>query len=336
MQRILIIQTASLGDVILASSLVETLHHAYPNTQIDILIKASYISVFESHPYLNSIIGFDKSSGKYKEIKRILKLVRSNHYDAVINIQRFFTSGLITALSGSKIKSGFSSNPWSLFFKYRSKHSMQNVHEIDRNLSLIGFTGITKALMPKLYIPTSRLAAVKPLMTNSYICIAPASLWPTKQYPPDLWASFINQLSDHLDIYLLGTTSDKEIAKEIMKQSRHPRIKDLCGNLHILETAALMKHAQMNFVNDSAPLHITSAVNAPVTAIFCSTIPAFGFGPLSTDAQIAETDQPLPCRPCGIHGKKTCPEKHFQCATTIPVQILIHRITTQKTLKHDC
>ena len=42
-----------------------------------------------------------------------------------------------------------------------------------------------------------------------------------------------------------------------------------------------MKDAKMNYVNDSAPMHIASAVNAPVTAVFCSTVPEFGFGPLS-------------------------------------------------------
>ena len=58
--------------------------------------------------------------------------------------------------------------------------------------------------------------------------------------------------------------------------------------LSFLASAALMQQAKMNYVNDSAPLHIASAMNAPVTAYFCSTIPSFGFGPLSTNSKIIE------------------------------------------------
>ena len=75
-----------------------------------------------------------------------------------------------------------------------------------------------------------------------------------------------------------------------------------------------MKNAKMNFVNDSAPLHFASAMNAPVTAIYCSTIPAFGFGPLSDISHIAEIDYKLDCRPCGLHGFKACPKGHFKCS----------------------
>lgn len=73
----------------------------------------------------------------------------------------------------------------------------------------------------------------------------------------------------------------------------------------------------MNYVNDSAPLHIASAMNAPVTAIFCSTVPAFGFGPLRENGRVVETLEKLDCRPCGLHGHQACPKGHFKCALGI-------------------
>jgi heptosyltransferase-2 len=82
-----------------------------------------------------------------------------------------------------------------------------------------------------------------------------------------------------------------------------------------------MKNAQMNYVNDSAPMHLASAVNAPVTAIFCSTIPAFGFTPLSDHSRVIETSEVLPCRPCGLHGYAKCPKGHFKCAETIEINV---------------
>jgi len=101
---------------------------------------------------------------------------------------------------------------------------------------------------------------------------------------------------------------------------------NLAGKLSFLESAALMKDAAMNFVNDSAPLHLCSAVNAPVSAIFCSTVPAFGFGPRSEKSTIVETKIKLDCRPCGLHGFQKCPEGHFKCALTIDKSELLNQL----------
>ena len=84
-----------------------------------------------------------------------------------------------------------------------------------------------------------------------------------------------------------------------------------------MESAALMKDAVMNFVNDSAPMHLASAVNAPLCTIYCSTVPGFGFGPLSDISEVIEVDEELNCRPCGLHGHRSCPEGHFKCALEI-------------------
>ena len=92
---------------------------------------------------------------------------------------------------------------------------------------------------------------------------------------------------------------------------------NLAGSLTYLESAALMQNAQRNFVNDSGPLHIASAMNAKVTAFFCSTTTSFGFGPLSTDAKVIESNEELTCKPCGIHGHKICPKGHYKCGNTI-------------------
>ena len=99
-------------------------------------------------------------------------------------------------------------------------------------------------------------------------------------------------------IYIIGGPDDKRLGNEIHQQT-HEGVVNLCGNLNLLQSAALMEGALMNYVNDSAPMHLASAMNAPTTAIFCSTIPAFGFGPLSDNCVVIENSQKLNCRPCG-------------------------------------
>jgi heptosyltransferase-2 len=127
-------------------------------------------------------------------------------------------------------------------------------------------------------------------------------------------------------VYLLGSPTDSVLCKHIQKEAGRENVFDLSGSLGLLQSAALIRDAIMNYVNDSAPMHIASAMNAPVTAVYCSTVPEFGFGPLSDRSVIVQTDIDLSCRPCGIHGFNTCPEKHFKCAQTILIKSLLNTL----------
>lgn len=325
MKRILIIQTAFLGDVILATALAETLHQEFPGAEIDFLVKKQHASPLNNHPFLKNILLFDRQKNKFSEMLRLLKTIRSEKYDAIINVQRFFSSGFLTAFSGAKIRSGFSKNPMSCLYTYSSKHHLDNIHEIERNHQLISFAGIEKTLMPKVYISDEDHHAVEEYKKSPYICVAPASVWFTKQYPAEKWVEFLDSLPENINVYLLGSEADYTFCNKILETTIHRNSVILCGKLNLIQSASLMKDAIMNYVNDSAPLHIASAMNAPVTAVFCSTVPGFGFGPLSNDSLVIETSEQLSCRPCGLHGHSSCPESHFKCAYTINNKILTDR-----------
>jgi heptosyltransferase-2 len=229
--------------------------------------------------------------------------------------------------SGAKMKIGFTKNPFSLFFSKRYKHEIgkSNVHETTRNHLLTKEITDNEPGPVRLYPSGRDFATTSQYKTKAFVTIAPASLWFTKQYPKSKWVEFIADIDPSLYIYFLGSKKDRPMCDDIIAQSKHPHCLNLAGKLSLLETAALMKDASMNFVNDSAPLHLASAMNAPVTAIFCSTIPEFGFGPLSDDAVVVQTKKDLACKPCGLHGWDKCPEKHFECALTIEKEQLLKR-----------
>jgi heptosyltransferase-2 len=156
-----------------------------------------------------------------------------------------------------------------------------------------------------------------------YITISPTSVWYTKQLLPEKWEKLI-ELTDKgkYKIYLLGGAGDKEACEKLVGLNKSS-VENLAGKLTLLQSAALMCDANMNYVNDSAPQHLASAMNAPVTSIFCSTVPAFGFGPLSKNSRIVEVEERLECRPCGLHGYKACPKGHFLCAHKIEVEKML-------------
>jgi heptosyltransferase-2 len=177
--------------------------------------------------------------------------------------------------------------------------------------------------MPKLYPTASDELAVINYQQTPYLCIAPASVWFTKQFSSEKWVDLINQIPFEGPIYLIGGPGDKLLCDQILQKINRKSVVNLAGRLSFLASAALQKKAVLNYVNDSAPMHFASAVNASVVAVYCSTLPNFGFGPLSDHSFIVQTNEALSCRPCGIHGKKQCPLKHFDCAKTIKMDQLI-------------
>jgi lipopolysaccharide heptosyltransferase II len=332
--KILIIQTAFIGDVILATGVAESIHAHDPSVQIDFLLRKGNQGLFNHHPFIHEVLIWDKSENKIANLFKLIQRIRKAKYDHVINLHRFASSGLITALSGAVNTVGFNKNPLSLFFKRSYPHQIGRKgdvfeHETDRNYALLNDIISAEKKLPRLYPSSQDFEKITPYQQVSYICIAPSSVWFTKQWPEAKWIELINMIPENYTIHLLGAPSDKALCERIVQKSQRTNINSLCGQLSFLESAALMQKATMNYVNDSAPMHMASSMNAPVTAIYCSTIPEFGFGPLSDQSHIVEVQEDLSCRPCGLHGYKACPKGHFKCAELIdPKKILEQTLYT--------
>lgn len=330
MASILFIQTAFLGDVVLSTALVESWKLHNPKDQVDILVRKGNEQVFLNNPNVRNVLTWDKKKHKWKHWLHLLRTIRKTRYDQVFNLQRFATTGLLTVFSSARQTNGFQKNPFSIFFTRSVPHQIdpqQGLHEIQRNHLLIEpYTG-PECAAPKLYVTNTYPPHPLLDVEGSFITLSPASVWFTKQFHLQGWVDLLLKVPDNLHVILLGAPSDKPLCEDLADKVKiikpQKNIINLCGLTNVLESAAIMKSACMNYVNDSAPLHLASAVNAPVCAVFCSTIPGFGFGPLSEQSFVIETREVLNCRPCGLHGKMKCPEGHFRCATTIETEQLM-------------
>jgi ADP-heptose:LPS heptosyltransferase len=317
MEKVLLIQTAFLGDVILMTPVISELKRIYPSVKIDVLVKKGNESLLSGNPKLNNVFVFDKANGKWKQIRLLSKQFKNNQYDYIFNFHRFASSGLIAVLSKGKKLYGFKKNPLALFYSKKFEHEIGNgLHEVSRNLSLIEEFGAQKLIRPELFPSEKQFNSVEIFKRQPYVCIAPSSVWFTKMLPKEKWIELLQTKLKEEKVYILGAKSDGKLADELIQKSGHASIQNVCGTLDLLSSAALMKDAKRNYVNDSGPLHLASAMNAPTTAYFCSTVPSFGFGPLAEDAEIKEVLN-LDCRPCGLHGHKACPKEHFKCGYQI-------------------
>jgi heptosyltransferase-2 len=318
--KALIIQTAFLGDVILATPVVSELKRIYPQLMIDMLVKKGNEELLANHPAINQTYTFNKASGKLRAMLSLIKTFRANRYDIVINLHRFGSSGILTVFSGGKQLRGFDKNPLSFFYHMRKPHQLgDGTHEVERNLSLIADLGAQQLVHPTIYPSLKQVASTEHLIKDTFICLAPASVWFTKQLPVSKWVELIKKQPADQKNYLIGGPSDVNLCEDIKNQVGNSSVINLAGKLSIMESAVLIKHAKRAYVNDSGPLHLASALNTPTTAFFCSTSPKFGFGPLADDALVVENEDPLTCKPCGLHGHKSCPQGHFKCGNDIKV-----------------
>ncbi|HMD00888.1 MAG TPA: glycosyltransferase family 9 protein, partial [Ferruginibacter sp.] len=283
MQRILVIQTAFIGDVVLATALVEKLSQYCPEAEIDFLVRKGNESLLNNNPHLHEVLTWNKKEKKLRNLFSMLGTIRKRKYDMVINLQRFFATGLLTGFSKAKQKIGFDKNPLSFLFTKKIKHIIgegdQTRHEVERNNDLISWFTDNTISRPKLYPSDADFASVEQYNQSPYVTMTPNSVWFTKQYPAEKWIELIDRFPKDLRIYLLGGKENVADCEQLKSKTTNNNVEVLTGKLSFLQSSALMKDATMNYVNDSAPLHFASAMNAPVTAIFCSTVPAFGFTP---------------------------------------------------------
>ena len=172
-------------------------------------------------------------------------------------------------------------------------------------------------LRPRLFPGPRERTAVDGLLgatgSEPLIALAPGSIWATKQWP--YYSDLARELRAAARLVVIGAETDRPLAAEILAAANGAAI-DATGRLSLLASAELVGRAMLLVTNDSAPLHLASAMNTPTLAIFGPTVPEFGFGPLAERSQVAGHTG-LACRPCDRHGPRRCPLGHWRCMREI-------------------
>ncbi len=335
--KILIIQTAFLGDVILCTPLIKTTKKVFPNSFVSFLLIPETKNIVKNNPYLDEVIVYDKK-GQQKGLRNFFKMVekiKNKNFDLAIIPHRYLRSALLAYLAKIPQRVGFDKGMSSFLFTQKVTYQ-NNLHEVDRNLSLLNDFGNdlldkTPELFPKSedFSYASELLRDSGIRKNDKIVgIAPGSVWSTKRWLPERFA----EVSDFLikeagaKVIFLGSKEDEKLCSEIADIMKEKPV-ILAGKTNILQSAAITSKCKVILSNDSAPVHIVSAMKKPVVAIFGSTIPEFGFAPYGEGNIIIE--KKMKCRPCGIHGKNRCPKKHFKCMTEITTKEVFEALLTK-------
>jgi len=311
----LVIQTAFLGDVVLSTGLFTAL--ARRHGPVDVLVRPAAVPLVETHPAVSEAFGFDKR-GRDRGLgglRRTAGRIRLRGYRRVYLPHRSLRSAALAWLAGVPERIGFRDGPGVWLYTRRIARPPRG-HEAERLLALaepapgsvaeIGL-GITDDDRAQAYAWLADRG-----VGDGFVALAPGSVWATKRWPayPDLVKLIRGP------IVVIGGPEDGPLAAPLV-DAAPDRVASAVGQTSLRVSAALIERAAVLVTNDSAPLHLASAVGTPVVAIFGPTAPRQGFGPRGPAAAVVERTD-LRCRPCSAHGPARCPLGHHRCMREIP------------------
>ncbi|MCH7972983.1 MAG: glycosyltransferase family 9 protein [Bacteroidetes bacterium] len=331
MQKILIIQTAFIGDAILTLPMIQKLKEQNKDAEIDVIAIPSTKEIFNSSPFVSKVIEIDKKK-KHKGVISLFKFakkLKSNNYTKIYSPHRSFRSAILTKLLAADESFSFSNSKLKFFYTNIITYK-KSKHEVQRNLDLISFnyTDESWKIIPLLEINTSSKNKVNDFFVNlktkiKFAAIAPGSIWKTKKYPENYYAAVVKLLTaDSFTVFLIGGKDDENLCNSISEKSGKQVI-SVAGKFTLTESIEFLKRMEILISNDSAPTHLGVCANIPVLTIYCSTVPNFGFYPYNKKSSFMSYDN-LECKPCGIHGLHKCKIKTFDCGNFIkPVKVFM-------------
>ncbi len=318
-RRALVIKLRHHGDVLLTSPVFSALKNALdPDAEIDAYIYKDTLPMLDGHPAINQFHTYDKSWKKLPYLLcllrelHLLKMIRSRHYDLVINLTEGDRGAIVAKTSGASIRVGI--DPGKQGMKGKKKifsHLVKNCptprHTVERNLDALRRIGIFPAEDEReivLHIPGDEKQAISQMVpTSDYIVVHPVSRWRFKCPPEAFTAELLAALHERGETVVLTASPDPDelaMCRAICEKNPHVRIINLAGKTSLKGLSALIASAKALICVDSVPLHIASATKTPVVAIFGPTSEQ-NWGPWQhPQAKIISSSHA--CRPCFLDG----------------------------------
>ncbi|WP_457639316.1 glycosyltransferase family 9 protein [Persephonella sp.] len=321
--KILVWQTAFLGDLILTTPLFHSIKNLYPESSLTVITKPFGRDVLKENPYVDSLIVFDK---KKQSTLSLVKQLRKEKFDIAISPHRSHRASYSLFLSKIPVRIGFDKAGFSFLYTHTLPHRFDGTHEIDRNLSLLKVLPEYKPelvhTLPEIFLTPEEDTFYKKagLEDKGYIIVAPGSKWKTKQWTVEGFSAVVDRLLEVGEtVVLIGGKEDTETAEKLLKNS--PKLLNLAGKTNLRESFSVIKHGKALISNDSAPVHMAVSFNVPVVDIYGPTVKEFGFYPYR-NGTVVEIEG-LQCRPCGLHGHNSCPIKTHQCMKEITPEMVL-------------
>ena len=343
-KNILLSCTLAIGDVVMATSAAALLKKIYPDVKISFMAKSLAEEIVYNNPTIDHVFAphYAQKKLSLKTMRQLVSDIRKEKFDLFISLDGKLRPALLAWMAGIPVRVGptclFGSNtrmPMLLTHNivvgdFKSTHYVEVLRDM-----ISQFTGSDLAAEPVLpSVSKDDAVIVEKLIdilgNHRHIIGLCVKTNPLKMWPKEQFVELINRLGTKYDagIYITGSDKyDQEYVEEVIAEASVP-VANFCGRTSLPQLGELLRKTGLFISLDTAPMHIASAANTPMVAIFGSTAP-LSVAPLSPKAVILAPSG-LSCIPCIPNRIQVFPgiSKRI-AASSCPDQVCMKQITVE-------
>lgn len=318
------------GDAVMATPTLRAVRQRYPQAEIVAVVRPYVAEVLNGLHFVNRLLLHDPHSNvPERRGLSFVQRLRRERFDLVLLLPNSLRSGWLGRLSGARRRVGLNRDGrgWLLTDPVPGHPKREPHPVIDAYLRLARHLGC-RNLSRRMHLATTekderqldRFWKSQPedLRNRGVVCLNPGGAYGSaKHWPVESFAALARKIAievGHAVLVLCGP-AEKEQAREIVRQARHPHVLTFASMpLSLGLTKAAVKHAELLVTTDSGPRHFAAAFEVPVVTLFGPTHIAWSetFAPRALHLQ-----RDVPCGPC---QKRECPLGHHRCMRELSVE----------------
>lgn len=312
MDRILIIRFSSLGDVVLATSVIDAARRAWPKSHLTFVVKREYSPVLDGNPDLERVIALGPGERGLASILRLGRGLGQAGVDLVLDLQGGVRGRVLATATGAPNRARVNSRRLSrmLMVARPSRWRKELPHAVNRYLECLArwAPGPVVSDGPRVWLSDIEKSDARFSLEicgeGRLVALAPGAKWRSKRWPERYFASLADVLSaDGCGVLVLGSREEQPLLERIVSAVAEPHsVVPISGDLRKL--AALLSLSEAAVCNDSGLMHLAAAVATPSVGLFGPTAPHLGFTPCGEGHRTLWLG--LECSPCSLHGDKPC------------------------------
>ena len=286
--KILIVGPSWVGDAVMSQTLLKLLKEKRKSCSIDVLAPSWALPIFKRMKEVNTVIEMPFTHGdiKIKERRKFASEIKKNNYDQAIILPNSFKSALIPFFADIDIRTGWRGEMRYFLINDLRKLNVEAYPKMIDRFCALGMDPDEELFQINLpYLQTNSQNISKLLFQysinkgNKILALCPgAEFGPAKRWPTNFFSKVAQHYLDKDWIVLsLGSEKDALISKEIKEnlQGNIDNFIDTTGKTKLEDTVDLLSACSLVLTNDSGLMHIASAVEVPLLALFGPTSPEF-------------------------------------------------------------
>jgi heptosyltransferase-2 len=307
--RILVIQTAYLGDTVFTSALAGALLRRFPAAEIDLCVTPRGRDVALAMPGVQHVHVFDKreADAGMRGLRRVAARLATRQYPLAVLPHRSLRTALLARMARIPERVGFEGMPASWLCTARVATREKTFLRKEADLArALGAEPAPMRLLPRAEWISAARATLAESADARLAAVCLGSEWATKIWPVQHVIDLVRGMAGTgLRPVLLGGPRERALAEEV--RAAAPCI-DTTGN-SVGEALAILSLCALAVGGDTGLVHAARALGIPTVAVFGPT-PAdvHLFGPRE---RVVSLD--LSCSPCTVHGSERCPLGHHRC-----------------------